>query len=728
VPRWSLIWLVCATACLRTDTTTCANGLTCPADTQCAEVDGTTQCVRDDQASVCKGRDDGALCDFSTRRGICRQQYCLPGCGDETQDELEECDDGNFKSHDGCASNCTSERPTWTPWSSGWVGRSGHATVYDAARARLMVLGGVTADDQAARTWTHVDAANLWEPLPSAIPDARRYAAVAYDTNRDVVVVFGGRDLTNVVLGDTWEYDGTQWKSLSPPNPPAARYGAGMAYDPVNQRVVMFGGFDLSPRQYNDTWTWNGTTWTKLTPANKPGARQYHAMAWDAANQRIVITGGTGCNTWVFAAGDWTKLTGTEPSCRWFPAAAFVPGRNKVVLFGGYLDTDEYAETWELDVNGWTEVNVGVTPPARWAHTLTYDPSLAAAVLVGGASGADLLDDVWAYDGTWTQLDTGLAPAARSSPVIYDSGRDELVLVSGEAFTPSKFGNGTWTFDGVSWTRASTTGPVERSFHSLAYDSKRDRVVLFGGVDSTRNAADETWEWSGSSWLQIQPSASPPPRLNAAMAFDSVAGVTVLFGGYSGNTFALGTPYEDTWEYDGSTWKATATGAALHPPAQGYHAMAFDPDRGRIVLFDVNGDTWTYADQQWTHVETVHTPGPRTHASLNYDPWRKRMVLYGGESSTFYYTDLWDLVGDDWEPRTIFSTSPPVRQGIYMAPLPQQRELVLFGGRRQASGYFDDTWQLRYEGEGLSEDCTNLSDDDGDLQIDAVDPDCGPAL
>ena len=49
---------------------------------------------------------------------------------------------------------------------------------------------------------------------------------------------------------------------------------------------------------------------------------------------------------------------------------------------------------------------------------------------------------------------------------------------------------------------------------------------------------------------------NPPARSGAAMAYDSAAGVTVMYGGTDGS----GTTLTDTWTWDGSTWTAAAKG------------------------------------------------------------------------------------------------------------------------------------------------------------------------
>ena len=49
---------------------------------------------------------------------------------------------------------------------------------------------------------------------------------------------------------------------------------------------------------------------------------------------------------------------------------------------------------------------------------------------------------------------------------------------------------------------------------------------------------------------------NPPARSGAALAYDSAAGVTVMYGGTDGS----GTTLTDTWTWDGSTWTAAAKG------------------------------------------------------------------------------------------------------------------------------------------------------------------------
>src|SRR5262245_30251395 len=70
---------------------------------------------------------------------------------------------------------------------------------------------------------------------------------------------------------------------------------------------------------------------------------------------------------------------------------------------------------------------------------------------------------------------------------------------------------------------------ASRVDHGMAYDSLRGVTVLFGGWNG-READGETWEWDGNTWT-LRATTGPSPRTEHAMAYDSARGVTVLFGG-----------------------------------------------------------------------------------------------------------------------------------------------------------------------------------------------------
>src|SRR6185295_2793722 len=133
------------------------------------------------------------------------------------------------------------------------------------------------------------------------------------------------------------------------------------------------------------------------------------------------------------------------------------------------------------------------------------------------------------------------------------------------------------------WTQvgAVASSPHERVYHAMAYDSLRGRVVLFGGGFTGGLVLGDTWEWDGTYWTQVA-NSGPSPRYGHALAYDSRRRRVVLFGGQTKIPGTDSSKYlDDTWEWDGAVWKEVPiTGA--RPTARSEHAMVYDSVRGRI--------------------------------------------------------------------------------------------------------------------------------------------------
>src|ERR1043165_8484514 len=78
------------------------------------------------------------------------------------------------------------------------------------------------------------------------------------------------------------------------------------------------------------------------------------------------------------------------------------------------------------------------------------------------------------------------------------------------------------------WNLVTSLGPPARQDAGIAYDSVRGRVVLFGGGTFSTTLGD-TWEWNGTAWTQVS-STGPSARRGHVMAFHEGWGRTVLFG------------------------------------------------------------------------------------------------------------------------------------------------------------------------------------------------------
>jgi hypothetical protein len=79
-----------------------------------------------------------------------------------------------------------------------------------------------------------------------------------------------------------------------------------------------------------------------------------------------------------------------------------------------------------------------------------------------------------------------------------------------------------------------------------------------------------------ASWTRLYPSSAPSRRFDAGVAFDSVRGQVVLFGG----RVLQGPHVNDLWAWTGTQWTTVSTPVA--PPARVGFGLASDTNRGRI--------------------------------------------------------------------------------------------------------------------------------------------------
>ena len=246
------------------------------------------------------------------------------------------------------------------------------------------------------------------------------------------------------------------------------------------------------------------------------------------------------------------------------------------------------------------------------------------------------------------------------------------------------------------WTQVTTaSSPSDRQGHAMAYDSVRGKVVIFGGKDSGGGSLNDTWEYDGVTWTQIAPANSPSGRHDHAMAYDSVRGKIVMFGG--NDSFLIGWS-NDTWEYDGVNWTQVTT--ASSSPKRFGHAMVYDSVRGKMVMFGGFGrngfldDTWEYDGVNWTQIAPANSPSGRHAHAMAYDSVRGKVVMFGGNAgSGNHLNDTWEYDGVDWTQVTTAS-SPSARSVYAMAYDSVRGKVVMFGG--YAGGYFNDTWE--YDG------------------------------
>jgi hypothetical protein len=318
----------------------------------------------------------------------------------------------------------------------------------------------------------------------------------------------------------------------------------------------------------------------------------------------------------------WTNL----PDRRYLQAVAFDQARRVFVLFGGVATNDDTGktacngETWEWSpASGrWTDrtgtgpvVDAGsaAAPDARSGASLVFDSARGKFVLFGGRAGSGYdFQDTWEWDpatGAWTNVTAaGIRPSARCQHgMVYQEATGTILLFGGGRSDPStsdatviteSLGD-TWEFDPVAYAwkpMPVTAGPAARHAFGMVWDSVRSQAVLFGGLQTdaasgTGTPKQDTWEWdvTASAWIERTAAGTKPsPRYGQAMAFDGNRGKVVLFGGLDVRT---GAGLTDLWDLDPATftWTERSTGnESVSSAGVMYASLVADDAGGRLEL------------------------------------------------------------------------------------------------------------------------------------------------
>lgn len=156
-------------------------------------------------------------------------------------------------------------------------------------------------------------------------------------------------------------------------------------------------------------------------------------------------------------------------------------------------------------------------------------------------------------------------------------------------------------------------------------------------------------------WTQRADVGSPGPRYGHALAYDSDRGVTIFFGGEYSEEGGDPEYFNDTWEYDGLSWKKITIEGAV-PDPRSRHAMCFDNTLHQVILFGGFGtggffnDVWDYESTgaqrgRWINRPQATGPGPRFAHTMVFDYFRGRAIVAGGTPSSQYAQtgEVWDF-------------------------------------------------------------------------------------
>jgi CubicO group peptidase (beta-lactamase class C family) len=302
---------------------------------------------------------------------------------------------------------------------------------------------------------------------------------------------------------------------------------------------------------------------------------------------------------------------------------------------------------------GWTQWHL--PPPSIYNHgdALTNDPVTREVLYMVPQQGDSDLTFAWdrASQG-WVLKRPPTDPRPSKGAFAFHEATGKAVLFGGLIDTVQDNGDGsikvtyttdntTWIWDGMNWSVANPpVSPSARYRASIAYDAAHKKIVLFGGCRDYRCAfrLNDTWTWDGSTWKQESPTVSPSARAAAAMAYSPATGTVILFGGA-----AMDGAKNDTWAWDGQNWSELHPPNAI-PPARVATGLAYSPADSGLVLYGGStsliplpstvhlDDTWIWNGSSWVQANTTTSPKMTDEiAGMTFGTALNAVVLIGGD-------------------------------------------------------------------------------------------------
>ena len=305
------------------------------------------------------------------------------------------------------------------------------------------------------------------------------------------------------------------------------------------------------------------------------------------------------------------------PTPREYPAMAYDSINHLGVVFGGGTFNQTYNDIWTYNVihDEWIKKAPLISPSPRSGSAITYDSQNNVVMLFGGLeeNGPIWINDTWIYNltsDTWTNMSPVISPPSSRGLIYkmaYDSHQNVCIVFGGGSNIPPYAEAGTWTYSVKEnkWTEHETNiTPLARAASSMVYDESINSIILFGG-SRFQQPLNDTWILNPEnySWIQQWPSSAPSPRDSHAMVYDSNRGKSILFGGRGDS------PSVETWSYDSRNNSWLQLNPLIAPLSREGHQMIYDTSAKAIILFgglDHNNNSQPLSNETWTYWSYVY--------------------------------------------------------------------------------------------------------------------------
>ncbi|MBX3460150.1 MAG: choice-of-anchor D domain-containing protein [Planctomycetes bacterium] len=468
-----------------------------------------------------------------------------------------------------------------------------------------------------------------------------------------------------------------------------------------------------------------------VTPGAQATGVYSHTMVFDAPNNRVVVFGGrrdgdklNTVMTFEMSGGQysgWRTLSpaGAAPAGRQYAHAVYDSANQRMVMFGGQLDTGVAGDTWVLNLargaESWTQLAPAAPPSARRSGVMIYDSMRQRAVLFGGL-GAAQTNDVWALDldtsspthGEWSPLSPGgTSPSARFGHIgIHDPAGDRMVIVGGRAGSTDLIDIHQLDLATLAWSSlaAGGTAPLGRYFTTWAFDETNRVLALQSGYRGS-TAQRDAWvlDLSGAPlWAQV--AADNDAALGRVVGGGVYDGSRLLFYGGVNGAGLVGAEVSVLDVSGAPTWQSSmqAQSDSTGPEGRWGGVMGYDGAGDRVLAWGGKGHVAYYGSVwaldrstpggQWARLApSGSAPVPTVYPARAIDVAGNRMFVHGGGQPAGGSTSqLWSLNMATGAWTALAGAGPAARDLHSMVYDSLRNRLIVFGGR--APGIVADVW------------------------------------
>ena len=383
---------------------------------------------------------------------------------------------------------------------------------------------------------------------------------------------------------------------------------AELAYDAFTKQLIMLTGaqglpaecyyssschytnFENALNLLSGMFVWTGTHW-HAEIVNSSSAYKKDLVPPTIDSAELVPSNGS----LVFDGNSNVLIDLASPQCIPEPIPSNV--NPKTASFGGYVcHMSHTLRVWLYKFGSWSRVfpsRAGLPLSiVAGGYSSAYDPATHQMVLFGGSSGSTklcstcngyLTNDTWLFNGTnWIEMHPNNHPAPREgAAMVYDKSTRKLLLFGGWGLSPNKY-------------------KVTRG-----HGGKLPAVVAY----------NDTWEWTGTNWVELHPKSYPLES-------------SIPLGGYNAMTSGYVQPPRVLSAYD----------SALNAPV----VLLEDGTANQNYLWEWTGTDWLGISTNWVPRLTLngHYGGTLGHSTasnleggiisaLTYDPSTNQLIAVG---------------------------------------------------------------------------------------------------